>query len=376
MQVRRAISQSLECGKFQGIVSRVASRAWASAAVHGLTRALVWPREVRVIAIGGATLGGSGKTPLALACAAYLESAHVRVCIVGHAYRSSPGTARVVAPTDDVSLVGDEALMCARALRASGGSGEVVVGPSRQASSDFASGRGASVIILDGVLQTTPERASLALLAVDGRHPWGAGACPPAGDLRASPGALIELCDQMVRIGSDPGMDAVVDTRGAWLDNRLLPWSDLRTRSVGLITALARPGRVLATLTSHGVSPARVVTLSDHASNERGRGFPPEALVDLWLTTAKCRTGLPAALGPDLRANSVGVPVATLDYVLSLSPRVRALLDPLARPGDVAHSAPHSAVGAGARSSAAAPTRNHQREGEEARLPPLSSTGP
>ena len=336
MQVRRAIAETLESGKFQGIVARLAAQAWARAAVHGLARPLVWPNGKRVVAIGGATLGGSGKTPLAMACAEHLARANVRVCIVGHAYGASPGVPRVVAPDDPLGLVGDEAAMCAAALWPWAPLAEVIVAPTRQAALDLAFARGADVAILDGVLQTAPCRATLALLAVDGTHPWGAGACPPAGDLRAPPGALVAISDQMVRIGTGAGMDAVAFARGAWLADRLIPWSELRACRVGLLSALARPARVLAVLGDHGIRPVHVIALPDHAAREKSRLAPPEQVtVDVWLATAKCRTGLPATLGD--------APLATLEYALRLSSAVKTPLDA------AAHNASHAFATAPAR---------------------------
>ena len=327
VDVRQAVAESLETGEFRGIGSYAASRAWGWVADRRIARRLVWPDGKRVVAIGGPTLGGSGKTPLALACALHLARAGVRTTLVGHAYRASPGRPRLVAPDDDVALSGDEALMCARALAGVVGA-EVIVAPTRQGALDLAFARGADVVILDGTLQTTPRRATLSLLAVEGAEPWGAGACPPAGDLRASVAALLAASDRVIRIG----IDATPVSRGAWSlasGAELLDWCTLRTRRVGLVTAVARPHRVLARLAENGVIPACVHRLPDHAW-PGGSGTPgAQTGLDLWLTTPKCRTGLPAHIH--------GIPVATLDYALKLGSQAESLL------GTVAHSAAHSA---------------------------------
>jgi tetraacyldisaccharide 4'-kinase len=148
------------------------------------------PSGARAIGIGGATLGGSGKTPLAIACARELARAGERVALVGHAYRASPGVARVVAPDDTLRAVGDEALVAARELRHDRGA-VVVVGPSREAAIAHAATL-ADVLVLDGVTQTVPRRLDLALLAVDPDEPWGrAAATPPRGDLRAPIATLL-----------------------------------------------------------------------------------------------------------------------------------------------------------------------------------------
>ncbi len=92
-------------------------------------------------------------------------------------------------PTDPLDEVGDEALLASSELeRLAGPSGRVarvVVAPTRAAAIDFAAGA-ADVIVIDGVAQTAPVPATLALLAVDADEPWGrAATVPPWGDLRA-----------------------------------------------------------------------------------------------------------------------------------------------------------------------------------------------
>ncbi len=284
------------------MLARGLEQAWARVATGRLVKALARREGARVVAIGGATLGGSGKTPLAIACARALVANGARVALVGHGYgahASRRGVARIVTLTDRVEEVGDEALACARALP----DVSVVVAPTRQAALDLALSL-ADVAVLDGVHQTLP-RASLALLAVDPRDPWGAGACPPRGDLRAPRAALEALADLVVPI--------VATSRGAFVDGRLAGWEELRGLRVGLVTALARPRRVLELLAANGVHPRVVRTLSDHG---RGR-VPRSTAVDLWLTTGKCRESL--------LASGSGA-VAELEHEVLLPPECRLTL--------------------------------------------------
>jgi tetraacyldisaccharide 4'-kinase len=278
-------------------LARAASAVWGRVASRGVARPLALPDGVRVVAIGGATLGGSGKTPVALAYALSRSSGE-RVALVGHAYRASPGVARVVMPDDDVAIVGDEALACARAIDARDARNvSVVVAPRRQAAIDFAAARGASIIVLDGVAQTSPRRASLALLAVDADAPWGAGEPPPLGDLRAPSASLIDACDAVIAI-RDPLAPAgtalacarpvhVVDieSRGAWREGALVAWSEIARLRVGLVTSIARPSRVVAFLARRGVTPHAIAFFADHQS-PRVPATGEE--IDLWLATSKC----------------------------------------------------------------------------------------
>jgi tetraacyldisaccharide 4'-kinase len=322
MDVRRAIARRLEIGAPVGGVSDAASRAWAAWAK--VERPLVWRDSARVVVIGGPTLGGSGKTPLAIAVAQELQKRGHRVALVGHAYGASPQRARVVLLEDDVRVVGDEALVCAGRLAELGI--PVVVGPSRQDALNLALAL-ADVAVVDGPCQTAPRRASLALLAVDASAPWGSGHCPPRGDLKASVEATLAATDRVVVVGE--GSDSVeVVSEGAWLQdasprNLLLGWDSLRTLRVGLWTALARPERLLQWLEKRGVRPVELHLGTDHAKGSPKRSLPDAAVpVDLWLTTAKCRTHLPPA-------TPGGVPVATLDHALRLKSSLREVLSRL-----------------------------------------------
>jgi tetraacyldisaccharide 4'-kinase len=343
-----ALSRALERGAVlappQSVLARAAGRAWGDLLGRTVVRRLAWPAGVRLIAVGGATLGGSGKTPLAIECARALGALGVRVALVGHAYRASPGRARIVTGSDRLDLVGDEALLAARDLeQAAAGAGvaagAVVVGPTRASALELAA-RCAPVVILDGVAQTAPVRASLALLAVDADEPWGhAGNVPPWGDLRAPPGVLRGVVDRVVPVGPGAGASresdgafAEAETTGAWLGRQHLDWESLRSRRVGLVCALGRPDRVVRLLARNGVVPEAVVAGRDHGPLDGGgvhggwRAFNRLApRVDVWLATPKC--ALHACTEGTAKTGAFrSVPLATLAYRLRLSPGLLAAL--------------------------------------------------
>jgi tetraacyldisaccharide 4'-kinase len=306
--VRLRVARRLESGAWDGAAARGLARVWSAVSARGVVRPLTWPAGVRVVAVGGATLGGSGKTPLAIACARELAG-HARVAFIGHGSRVREP--RVVRADDDVTEVGDEALVAARAL---GGYAPVVVAGTRQAAVDHAS-RFADVLVLDGVLQTSPRRASLSLLALDAESPWGAGAVPPRGDLRAPVASLVSACDLVEHLEtSSPGAYA-------YDERRLLDWASLRPLRLGLFVALARPGRLSSTLERQGITPAHVVALPDHARPPRDLARRLGGLgCDLWLASAKCAT----------RLEALGIPHATVAQDVHFSTPLRRALSALA----------------------------------------------
>jgi tetraacyldisaccharide-1-P 4'-kinase len=70
------------------------------------TRPVRVPEGVRTVTVGGPTLGGSGKTRVAISIARTLASRGENVVLVGHAYRARPGRARFVSPQEDRKSVG------------------------------------------------------------------------------------------------------------------------------------------------------------------------------------------------------------------------------------------------------------------------------
>jgi tetraacyldisaccharide 4'-kinase len=327
--LRVRLARDLEHGVFRGPIVDAASRAWGAWSARGLARPLAWGEGTRVVAVGGATLGGSGKTPLAIACARALADGGARVAFVAHGYGASLRAAHevpVVEPCTEAALdrYGDEALLAARSLA---GRAPVFVASDRQAALDRAAAV-ADVVVLDGPLQTKPRRAALSLLALDAASPWGSGALPPRGDLRAPREALLAACDRAILIGDDPDASARVTSRGARLGGAPLAWIDLFRLRVGLFTALARPARLLAFLAQRGVVPARVERAPDHARLrdlrlDAPRGNAPGAAradVDLWLASPKCALVLEAAR----------IPHAVLDHALVLGAPLLAALHEVA----------------------------------------------
>ncbi|HQP33967.1 MAG TPA: tetraacyldisaccharide 4'-kinase [Polyangiaceae bacterium] len=333
LSLRHHLSDLLERGRLPAPVALPLSRAWDSVSARRVARPLRLP-PVPVVGVGGAVLGGAGKTPVAIATAQALSRAGARVALVAHAYRARPLHARQVLVDDPVALVGDDALVAARAL--SSWAIPTWVAPTRQSAIDAAA-RDCSVIVVDGLLQSTPEPLSCSLLVLDALLPWGAGACPPAGDLRAPPWALLRATDRVVLV-SDANcqgetalppfvMDACrVELRivGARAGAVLFPVDQLRSLRLGVLLLVGRPQRILDSLERCGVRCETAWFGGDHQ--------PPGGLalaairraarisrIDAWLVTPKCGTHLS---GLDL-----GAPAWEIETSLRLDPRTETVVD-------------------------------------------------
>ena len=315
--VRSIVARWLETGALAGVwpaaLARASARVWARA----IARPLAIPSGIAVVTVGGATLGGSGKTRVALAVVHALAQRGACVVLVGHAYRALPSRARVVEQGDALADVGDEALLCARTL---GAEARVVVASSRQVAVDFATMLvpRPDVIVIDGPLQLAPVRAALSILAVDAHAPWGADALPPVGDLRASRAALLAQADVVA------GVDAL--PRAAMIDGARLPLASLASlasrKRVGLFTAIARPHRLEEALRRAGFSLPLVVRAPDHGPLSPSlKRTIRTAEIDLWLATHKCALHLSAVVGDHA--------IAFLEGTWELSAETEAALERL-----------------------------------------------
>jgi tetraacyldisaccharide 4'-kinase len=136
--------------------------------------------DVPVIVVGNLTVGGTGKTPVAAWLARQLEARGRRVGVVLRGYGGSHGGApRVVTPTDDPRVTGDEALVHARR-----GVHAVVIGADRVAAARLAAEQGAEVIVCDDGLQHVRLARDYEIAVVDGARGLGNRWLLPAGPLR------------------------------------------------------------------------------------------------------------------------------------------------------------------------------------------------
>lgn len=260
----------------------------------GRTRArrLSLPSSARIVTVGGASLGGSGKTPLAVACARFLASEGARVTFVGHAYRARPRVALEVDEETPLSVSGDEARVAYRQLRSAGV--RVVVGPTRAEAMRFAAST-SDVLVVDGGLGIP---ASAALLAVG----------PGVGGFALS--RLAGRADRVVPTVASSSVEAI-DREGLEV-----PLEGLR---YGLVTAVARPGRVVRSLAPH--PPVVHLSLGNHAPHAPLTvldGLTKRHGLDAWLATEK------GPLAPGARV--AAKPVHFLRHTIRLSPDVSEFL--------------------------------------------------
>lgn len=148
----------------------------------------------KVVSVGNITLGGTGKTPMALYLARMIKAAGYRAAVVSRGYKGGAekrggvvSDGRVLRMGPD--MAGDEPYLMAQQLLSSGI--PVVVGRDRLRSGRLAVKHfRTEVLILDDGFQHLRLQRDLNLVLLDARHPFGNGFLIPRGTLREPLSAL------------------------------------------------------------------------------------------------------------------------------------------------------------------------------------------
>lgn len=152
---------------------------------------------VPVICCGNATVGGAGKTTLALDLGARLLARGRRAGFVTRGYGGSlAGVVRVDAATHSAAEVGDEPLLLAAVA-------PTWRGADRVAAMREAVAGGTQVIVADDGLQNPAFAHAARLLVIDGESGFGNGHLLPAGPLRERVADAASRCIAAILIGED-----------------------------------------------------------------------------------------------------------------------------------------------------------------------------
>jgi len=153
---------------------------------------------IPVLAIGNLTVGGSGKTPLAIHVAELLKAKGWSPAIVSRGYGGTVQAPRGVSLASDPAEVGDEPVLMARRSGCPvwvGADRAAVIAALRHEHPDC------DVVILDDGLQHYALRRDLEIAVVDARV-FGNGFMLPAGPLR-EPRTRLWTVDAVVAHGTD-----------------------------------------------------------------------------------------------------------------------------------------------------------------------------
>lgn len=153
--------------------------------------------DVPVICIGNVTVGGAGKTPVALAIGKILQQKGIKFAFLSRGYGGSLTRPTIVDnKKHSAKEVGDEPLLLSRLAT-------TIIAKNRKAGAELAVRNGAEVIIMDDGLQNPSIGKDMALLVIDGNYGIGNGHIMPAGPLREKLSSAIKKTAAVIFIGED-----------------------------------------------------------------------------------------------------------------------------------------------------------------------------
>lgn len=160
--------------------------------------------DVPVICVGNFTVGGSGKTPTALALADAALARGLKPGFLSRGYGGSVHHAALVdLARDTARLVGDEPMLLAAKA-------PTVVSPNRVEGAEMLVSEGVDLIIMDDGFQSARLVFDQALLVVDARRGVGNGCVFPAGPVRAPVIDQVRHADALIVVGEGDGADPMI----------------------------------------------------------------------------------------------------------------------------------------------------------------------
>jgi len=181
------------------------SAAYGMVAGRRMRRAPREKVEAPVLCVGNLTVGGSGKTPVAIALARQAKRMKFTPGFLSRGHGGSFAKPHVVDPHHDAAKhVGDEPLLLAEHAA-------VAVTANRAAGAKLLiEEHGCDFLIMDDGFQSARVHIDYALVVVDARYGIGNGRVIPGGPLRANVVDQLVFTSALLKMGEGTAADAVV----------------------------------------------------------------------------------------------------------------------------------------------------------------------
>jgi tetraacyldisaccharide 4'-kinase len=251
-------------------------------------RKQIYRAGVPVIVIGNITAGGTGKTPLTLAIAKFLQAQGKHPAIITRGYKgTSSQYPLLVTSTTPVDACGDEARLLAMNTDV-----PVVVDPHRSRGVRFLESEiQPDVILCDDGLQHYALARDIEIAVVDGARGFGNGMLLPAGPLREKPERLGEVdfvivngaqednqslpkqTDFFMTLSADALINLATGTREILSSAELLQKSGKANSAVHAVAGIGNPGRFFDLLQTAGFVIIRHIYPDHHRFNKADINF-------------------------------------------------------------------------------------------------------
>ena len=220
--------------------------------------------KVPVLIIGNITLGGTGKTPLALDLVEKFLRKGLKPAIISRGYRGSANNITEVFEFSDVSAVGDEALLIKTKSKIPVFIGKDRVNVAKILLKKYPE---TSIIISDDGLQHHRLARDYEIIVVDSQRQFGNGLIFPAGPLREGISKLKQV-DAVVYKGTNSNsnfyqMKYITKHFKNLLTNKKAIFKGIQDKKIVAITAIGNPESFFSTLEGYDLE-FKKVTFNDH----------------------------------------------------------------------------------------------------------------
>jgi tetraacyldisaccharide 4'-kinase len=180
------------------------SALYGLVAGNRMVRARPVQAELPVLCVGNFTVGGTGKTPVAIALARQASAMGLKPGFLSRGHGGSFSHPRLVDfEHDSAAHVGDEPLLLAAHA-------PVAVTPKRAVGARLLQEKGCDFIIMDDGFQSARIHIDYALIVVDARFGVGNGHVIPGGPLRAPLLQQLRFADAVLKVGEGLAADDIV----------------------------------------------------------------------------------------------------------------------------------------------------------------------
>jgi len=214
--------------------------------------------STKVVCVGNLTVGGAGKTPIAIGIARQLIRRGTKTWGLTRGYGGNVSGPMVVNLESHLaSDVGDEALVLAAAM-------PTIVSSNRAAGAQLAEQKGAQAIVMDDGHQNFSLAKDLSIVVVDAASGFGNNRIVPAGPLRESVKQGLARADAAVIVGADyfdiPSFERPI------LRAELTPThaSEFVGKTFVAFAGIGKPEKFFATLRKLGVNLLDALPFADH----------------------------------------------------------------------------------------------------------------
>ena len=218
--------------------------------------------HIPVICVGNATLGGTGKTPVAIYLLKSLRRLGIEAVGLTRGYGGTEKGPVVVHKKHSAADIGDEPLLLARHA-------PVWVSAARDDGARTAAAYGAHVVVMDDGHQNPLVKKTLSLLVVDAETGFGNGCVFPAGPLRENLDAALSRTDAVILM--KPAPDYVISEKlSEQLSGQIVipaylaPVAPPPKGKLFAFAGIGRPEKFFNALKVHGAELIDSVSYADH----------------------------------------------------------------------------------------------------------------